>query len=124
MAEPQRLYGMKALVTSGAGGIGEAVARTLVKHGATVIAIDGVNSGVDRLYAAVRGVDGVAADANDVGGIPALVDSVAEKLGTIDIVVNEFSPASRTPVAEDGPDFARMLESRSELIMASSTRGR
>ena len=52
MAEPQRLYGMKALVTSGAGGIGEAVARTLAKHGAAVIAVDGVNSGVDRLFGA------------------------------------------------------------------------
>jgi NAD(P)-dependent dehydrogenase (short-subunit alcohol dehydrogenase family) len=109
MAEPQRLYGMKALVTSGAGGIGEAVARTLAKHGATVIAIDGVNSGVDRLFNGVRGVDGHAADANDIAGIPALVDTLAEKLGTIDIVVNEFSPASKTPIAEDGPDFARML---------------
>jgi NAD(P)-dependent dehydrogenase (short-subunit alcohol dehydrogenase family) len=119
MAEPQRLYGMKALVTSGAGGIGEAVARTLAKHGATVIAIDGVNSGVDRLYTAVRGVDGHVADANDVAAIPTLVGTLAEKLGTIDIVVNEFSPASKTPIAEDGPDFARMLESRNELIMAT-----
>ena len=97
MAEPQRLYGMKALVTSGAGGIGEAVARTLAKHGASVIAIDGVNSGVDRLYTAVRGVDGHAADANDVAGIPSLVDALAEKLGTIDIVVNEFSPGPISP---------------------------
>ena len=46
MAEPLRLYGLKALVTSGASGIGEAVARTLVKHGADVLAVDGVNSGV------------------------------------------------------------------------------
>jgi NAD(P)-dependent dehydrogenase (short-subunit alcohol dehydrogenase family) len=118
MAEPQRLYGMKALVTSAAGGIGEAVARTLVKHGATVIAIDGVNSGVDRLFSAVRGVEGYPADMNDIGGIPALVDTVAEKLGTIDIVVNEFSPNSRVPIAEDGPDLSRMLESRKELVMA------
>jgi NAD(P)-dependent dehydrogenase (short-subunit alcohol dehydrogenase family) len=120
MAEAQRLYGMKALVTSGAGGIGEAVARTLTKHGASVVAIDGANSGVDRLFTAVRGVEGLAADANEIGGIPALIDTVAEKLGTIDIVVNEFSPGSRSPIAEDGADLARMLESRNELIMATS----
>ena len=118
MAEPKRLYGMKALVTSAAGGIGEAVARTLAKHGAAVIAVDGVNSGVDRLFGAVRGVDGHAADARNVGGIPALVDTVAEKLGTIDIVVNDFSPGLRSPIAEDGPEFAGILESRNELIMA------
>ena len=39
MAEALRLYGMKALVTGAAGGIGEAVARTLIKHGAEVLAV-------------------------------------------------------------------------------------
>ena len=39
MAEPLRLYGLKALVTSAGDGVGEAVARTLVKHGAEVLAV-------------------------------------------------------------------------------------
>ena len=48
MAEPLRLYGMKALVTSAASGIGEAVVRTLAKHGASVLAVDTPGSGVLR----------------------------------------------------------------------------
>ena len=96
MAEAKRLYGMKALVTSAAGGIGEAVARTLAKHGATVLAVDGVNTGIEQKYSAVRGVKGYAADLGDAGKVAALVDAAAEKLGTIDIVVNDF------PLRADG----------------------
>ena len=40
MGDPLRLYGLKALVTSGSNGIGEAVSRTLIKHGARVLAVD------------------------------------------------------------------------------------
>jgi NAD(P)-dependent dehydrogenase (short-subunit alcohol dehydrogenase family) len=120
MAEPKRLYGMKALVTSAAGGIGEAVARTLAKHGATVLAVDGANSGIDRQYASVRGVHGHAADTSDAMKVAALVESAADKLGTIDIVVNDFPPGLRSPIEEDGADLGKLLEARTELIMASS----
>ena len=119
MAEAKRLYGMKALVTSAAGGIGEAVARTLAKHGATVLAVDGANSGIDRKYDGVRGVEGLAADMSDRNRIPAIVEATADKLGTIDIVVNEFSPGTRLPIAEDGPELGTILESRAERIMAT-----
>lgn len=119
MAEAQRLYGMKALVTSAAGGIGEAVARTLAKHGATVLAVDGANSGIERQFAGVRGIDGYSAETSDAAGIAALVEAAAGKLGTIDIVVNEFLPGTRAPIVDDGPEFGRMLESRAELIMAT-----
>ena len=60
MAEPLRLYGLNALVLNAADGIGEAIARTLVKHGATVIAADTANSGVEQHFASVRGVHGLA----------------------------------------------------------------
>ncbi len=53
MGDPLRLYGLKALVLSGGSGIGEAVARTLTKHGAQVLAVDGKNSGVEQTFATV-----------------------------------------------------------------------
>ena len=40
MAGAPRLYGLKALVLNAAGGISEAIARTLAKHGAAVLAVD------------------------------------------------------------------------------------
>ena len=77
MAEPLRLYGMKALVTSAAGGIGEAVARTLVKHGTEVLAVDGPASGIEQHFASVRGIHGLATEFGDPDRIPALVEEAA-----------------------------------------------
>ena len=37
MGDPLRLYGLNALVTNAASGIGEAISRTLIKHGAKVL---------------------------------------------------------------------------------------
>ena len=48
MADPLRLYGLNALVLNAGSGIGEASARTLIKHGATVLAVDTNNSGIEN----------------------------------------------------------------------------
>ena len=56
MGDPTRLYGLNALVLNGGSGIGEATARTLVKHGASVVAVDAKNSGVERYFSAVKGI--------------------------------------------------------------------
>ena len=119
MAEPLRLYGLKALVTSAGDGIGEAVARTLVKHGAEVLAVDGLNSGVEQLFRSVRGITGHSAELRDPGRIPALVEEAAEKLGAIDIVVNDFPLVPESPIAEPGADLDKLIESRADLVMAT-----
>ena len=118
MAEPMRLYGLKALVTSAGSGIGEAVARTLVKHGAEVLAVDGLNSGVERLFGPVRGISGHASELRDPGRIPALVEDAAEQLGAIDILINEFPLTPEAPIAEPGAELDSLLESRAELVMS------
>lgn len=118
MAEPQRLYGMNALVTSAASGIGEAVARTLVKHGASVLAVDGLNSGVEQHFSSVRGIQGFGAELRDAGRIPGLIEAAVEKLGTIDILINEFPLQPETPISEPGAVLDQLLELRAELIMA------
>jgi NAD(P)-dependent dehydrogenase (short-subunit alcohol dehydrogenase family) len=118
MAEPLRLYGMKALVTSAAGGIGEAVARTLVKHGAEVLAVDGPKTGIEQHFASVRGVRGLATKFDDPDRIPALVEDAAAKLGALDILVNEFPLTPKTPIAEEGGRLDELLRLRAELIMA------
>ncbi len=118
MAEPLRLYGMKALVTSAAGGIGEAVARTLVKHGAEVLAVDDPNSGVERHFTSVKGIRGFAAELSDPQRIPALVEEAAGKLGALDILVNEFPVLPDAPIGEDGAGLEELLRKRAELIMA------
>jgi NAD(P)-dependent dehydrogenase (short-subunit alcohol dehydrogenase family) len=118
MAEPLRLYGMKALVTSAAGGVGEAVARTLIKHGAEVLAVDSSRSGVEQHFASVRGIHGLAAELNEPESIPALVEEAAERLGALDILVNEFPLNPDVPIGEDGSGLDELLRKRAELIMA------
>ena len=118
MAEPLRLYGMKALVTSAAGGIGEAVARTLIKHGAEVLAVDDPKSGVEQHFASVRGVHGLATEFGDPDRIPALVEEAAGKFGTLDILVNDFPVAPDAPIADDDAGLDELLRRRAELIMA------
>ena len=39
MADALRLFGLRAVVTGADSGIGEAIARTLAKHGAEVLAV-------------------------------------------------------------------------------------
>jgi len=119
MAEALRLYGMKALVTSAAGGIGEAVARTLVKHGAEVVAVDTPASGIERHFGAVRGIEGRAAELRDPEQVAQLVEAIGENLGGIDILVNEFPLAPAAPIAAPGPELDVLLDARAELIMAT-----
>lgn len=118
MDEPLRLYGMKAVVTSAASGIGEAVARTLAKHGAEVLAVDEANSGIERQFASVKGVEGFAAGLRDATRMPALVEEAVARLGALDILVNEFALDPAAPLAAGDTALDSLLESRVNLVMA------
>lgn len=118
MADPSRLYGLKALVINAAGGIGEATARTLVKHGATVLAVDSINSGVEQHFISVKGIDGLSANLTDAIRMPALIEQAAEHLGRIDILVNDFPAQNQAPVADGDNEYKELVENRSALIMS------
>ena len=83
------LTGMNALVTGASGGIGSAICAALAGQGAR-LAVSGSN--VDKLngFAASLGGDHVAIPCNlsDKDSVEALVPSAVEKLGQIDILVN------------------------------------
>ncbi|HNP63840.1 MAG TPA: SDR family oxidoreductase [Woeseiaceae bacterium] len=118
MGDPLRLYGLNAVVLSAASGIGEATARTLVKHGATVLAIDTKNSGVERHFASVRGITGVAANLVDADRMPQLIDEAADSLGGIDILVNEFPITFSEPISPAADRLERLLQSRAALTLS------
>ena len=118
MAEPPRLYGLKALVTNGASGIGEAVARTLSKHGASVLAVDTRNSGAEGHFASVKGIDGYSTDYQEIGRMPALIEEAVERLGGIDILVTEFPLKPEAPLDKADERLDRLLELRAALVMA------
>jgi NAD(P)-dependent dehydrogenase (short-subunit alcohol dehydrogenase family) len=119
MGDPLRLYGLNALVLNAADGIGEAIARTLVKHGATVIAADTANRGVEQHFRSVKGVTGVAANLTDPDSLVTLVEDSAEQLGGLDILVNDFLLRQKAPVAPAADAFDNVLKQRATLIMAA-----
>ena len=118
MGDPLRLYGLNALVLNGGSGIGEASARTLVKHGATVVAADTSNSGVERHYASVKGITGMAANLLDVERMPTLVQEVVDQLDGLDIVVNDFPLIFDMPMNTTAQQLDRVLQSRAALTMS------
>lgn len=118
MGDPLRLYGLNALVLNAGSGIGEAVARTLIKHGASVIAADTRNSGVERHFEAVKGITGMSANLVDVDEMPVLVQKTVDELGGIDILINEFPLSFEQPMEAAAENLERVLQSRAALTLS------
>lgn len=118
MAVPLRLYGLKALICNAGGGIGEASARTLVKQGATVLAVDTINSGVEQTFKRLKGIEGLAASLTDATRMPALIEEAVKRLGRIDILVNDFPWQIEAPLTDADTQFKELLQQRSALILS------
>lgn len=118
MGDPLRLYGMRALVTNAGGGIGEAVVRTLIKHGATVFAVDDANSGVEQSFKSVKGVTGHSESYTDAGRLPALIEAAVDNLGGIDILVADFDLPTEGPIESENEAFEKLINVRTELILS------
>ena len=79
----KRLQGKVAVVTGGAKGIGEAIARLFAQEGATVIAAD-----MGKLEYECKGVHGYELNVTDVAGVSKFFEETVQKYGRIDILVN------------------------------------
>lgn len=81
------LEGRVAIVTGVGAGMGKAIAHRCAREGATVVGLD-----VDaaRGAATMTAVDGefVSCDVGDVGEVDAVVSSVVERHGRVDVLVN------------------------------------
>ncbi|MDX1482071.1 MAG: SDR family oxidoreductase [Woeseiaceae bacterium] len=101
MSDALRLYGTRAIVTSAADGIGEAVVRTFIKQGAEVVAIDHPDSGVDAVYKGIQTVIPLPAKLPDAETVKAVVKDARDEMGGIDVLVNIAFMQPKTPIAED-----------------------
>jgi len=87
------LDGKIAVVTGGAGGIGEALALGLAEHGATVVVssrnLEAISKAAEKISAETgRKAYAIAADVTDEKSIAALFAQVREQFGRVDILVN------------------------------------
>ncbi len=117
MANALRLFGLRAVVTSAASGIGEAIVRTLIKHGAEVLAVDSPNSGIETHFKSVRGVHGASVDMTAPVAAAHLSELAADELGVVDIVICNFSLYGDAPIS-DGNDeeLSRIVDRKHELV--------
>jgi NAD(P)-dependent dehydrogenase (short-subunit alcohol dehydrogenase family) len=90
-----------ALVTGGARGIGEAIARAYAAEGAHVVVAD-VEIGAAGTLAGELGGQAMAIqlDVRDSGSITAAISSVVSRLGGIDILVNNAAVFDMAPILE------------------------
>jgi len=86
------LKGRTAVVTGGASGLGEAIARRFAAQGAHVFILDRNEEGAEAVASSLRGngsgADAVAADVTDEASIKAAADLAVSRTGRLDVMVN------------------------------------
>lgn len=107
--------GKSVLVTGASFGLGEAAARTLARHGATVLLLARTAERLDEVVAEIRAAGGTAhaypCDLSDFDAIGPLVDRMLAEHGGVDIVVNNAGKSMRRSLDlqyDRFHDFTRM----------------
>jgi short-subunit dehydrogenase len=102
-----------AIVTGASSGIGLAVARAFVSRGARVALVARTEGKLAAAVAELGGANAVSfpLDVTDRAGLLALPARVIEKLGRLDLVVNNAGVNHRGPVSERSPgEIVAMVE--------------
>ncbi|MFI1281387.1 3-oxoacyl-ACP reductase FabG [Streptomyces sp. NBC_01310] len=93
-----------ALITGGTSGIGLAIAENLAGQGLTVFLCarnpETVRETVDKLRADGHAADGLAADVRKPEDVARLVDTVVERYGRVDVLVNNAGRSGGGATAE------------------------
>lgn len=111
---PASLKGVHALVTGGARGIGEAVARSLLAQGARVTLLGRSEATLSRgaQALAVHGdVAWVSADISDAAAVVAAFAQATERFGPVQVLVNNAGQALSAPFGKtDGALWQQMID--------------
>jgi NAD(P)-dependent dehydrogenase (short-subunit alcohol dehydrogenase family) len=112
MATPRSLTGKVVAITGGGRGIGRAIAQALAREGARVAVCD-----LDRELAeqTARALGepalGLAVDVTDHAALVAFLDEVEERLGPLDVLVNNAGIMPVTPLVDESAEsIARTLD--------------
>src|SRR4051794_20320828 len=101
--ESRSLNGKVVAITGGGRGIGRATALALARAGARV-AVGDLDLPAAEQVAAETGGLGLALDVTDHAGFTAFLDEVEQRLGPLDVLVNNAGIMPVTPLAEESPE--------------------
>ena len=121
MPRPKPMVGKVAVVTGGAGGIGQAIARRILADGGCVVladidqeALQGVTAALEKSFGKDH-VRGVACDVTDEASVVAAFARAAIEFGGVDILVSNAGIASAAPIE----DTTLALWNRNQSILAT-----
>src|SRR5580698_814766 len=97
------LEGKVVLVTGGSKGIGLACALAFAAEGARIGICSRSRDNIDKASAEIRAAFGVVGDLVDAVAAERAIETVEDRLGPIDILVNSAGAAKRTPPDELNP---------------------
>lgn len=102
--KPVDLAGKRILLTGASSGIGEAAAGQLASLGATVVVVarrkDLLDAVADRITTAGGAAISLPCDISDMDAVDALVGEVHDRIGGVDILINNAGRSIRRPLAE------------------------
>jgi NAD(P)-dependent dehydrogenase (short-subunit alcohol dehydrogenase family) len=110
--DPRSLHGKVVAITGGGRGIGRATALALAREGARVAVGDLDVRAAERVASEVGGdALGLPLDVTDHAGFTAFLDEVEQRLGPLDVLINNAGIMPVTPLVEESPEsIARQLE--------------
>lgn len=120
-----RLDGSVALVTGASSGIGAATARTLADEGASVALAARREERLEELADEIESEGSealvVPTDATDESQVREMVETTAEELGGLDVLVNNAGVMLLEPIATADPDdWQQMLDLNVHGLMVAS----
>lgn len=106
------LSGKRAIITAGAAGIGRVTARTFIDAGAQVSVCDIDNAALDSFMAEFPSASAHRCDVSNPAAVARTIEVMLDKLGGIDIMVNNAGSAGPTASIEDiePSDWSRTVD--------------